>query len=45
MKQALQEKKKVMAVAIDASATFDLIPREFLKKSVKIIGGGPSMQQ
>ena len=42
VKSALLAKKKVMLVAIDA---FDLIPREFLKESVKIIGGGPVCQQ
>ena len=45
VKSALLAKKKVMLVAIDASAAFDLIPREFLKESVKIIGGGPVFQQ
>ena len=34
-----------MLVAIDVSVAFDLIPRDFLKESVKIIGGGPVFQQ
>ena len=44
VKTALSERKKVMIVALDASAAFDLIPRSFLLESVKIIGTGHFFQ-
>ena len=41
VKDHLLKKKYVMAVALDASAAFDIMPRDFLVTSVERIGGGP----
>ena len=41
IKKALGEKKKVMLVAIDASAAFDLISRNFLLETLEALGSGP----
>ena len=41
VKSHLMDKKCVMLVALDASAAFDMMPRDFIIQSVKTIGGGP----
>ena len=45
VKIAWSEKKKVMIVALDASAAFDLIDRSFIMRSMKVIGAGPKLMK